>query len=99
MTQDENQKDTPGRKFDQPASGSNSAGSMGSAGTGDVGSTPAPVDGQSAGRTDDLLSGGEDADAESKGFAGGKGQADQASSQPAAPTGTDAKPAEGKYTR
>ncbi|HEX9173211.1 MAG TPA: hypothetical protein VF861_11155 [Telluria sp.] len=75
MTQDENKKHTPGRKFDQPASGSNSAASMGSAGTGDAGSTQTATGGaqQSAGRTDDLLSGGQDADAEGKGFAGGPG--------------------------
>lgn len=75
MTQDQDKQDTPGRKFDQPSTGSNSAGSMGADGTGDRGNVQGGSEGamQSAGRTDDLLSGGLEADEEGAGFTGGQG--------------------------
>lgn len=81
MTQDKNQQNKPGRKFDQPSTGSNSAGSMGAGGTGSTGERGNAQGGddgtsQSAGRTDDLLSGGSDANADEAGFAGGQGEAD-----------------------
>lgn len=75
---DQNENNTtPGRKYDQPATGSNSAASMGAGGTGDTGntadtSTQASNAGtqQQGGRTDDLLSSDADTDINSDGYVG-----------------------------
>jgi hypothetical protein len=70
-------KAAPGRTYDQPATGSNSAASMGAGGTGTAGETvgtnaQAGDAGkqQQGGRTDDLLSGDADTDIASDGFVG-----------------------------
>lgn len=64
---------TPGRKYDQPATGSNSAASMGAGGTGNTGDTvqnTTPGNQQQGGRTDDLLSGDAETDINSDGYVG-----------------------------
>lgn len=64
------QKDTPGRKLDQLTDGSTSAATMGAGATGATRDTGARQQGGagSAGRTDDLLAGGSDADQSDRGF-------------------------------
>lgn len=70
----QNEENTmPGRKYDQPATGSNSAASMGAGGTGDAGDTVQNTNAgnqQQGGRTDDLLSGDAETDINSDGYVG-----------------------------
>ncbi|WP_020653397.1 hypothetical protein [Massilia niastensis] len=62
-------KGAKGRHFDQlTRSGTSSAGSVGPGGTGDAQQAGRPGGMQQAGRTDDLLSGGCDADQDNEGF-------------------------------
>lgn len=91
-------KDAKGRNYHQITDGSTSAASMGAGSTGDVGAIPGPDQAEGsqqsgqpgnqqagdAGRTDDLLAGGSNAEQSDKGF---KGEAGQQGGQAAAATG------------
>lgn len=83
MAKQDHDKQKRGRSYDQlTKDGSSSAGTLGAGGTGTLGSQGGGAEAsqqsgsqsgsQSGGRTDDLLSGGLEADANAQGFAGGE---------------------------